>query len=238
MTGGPLTSGAYRLHLSFLDPARDGPGQRVLDLELRGSHRGEVIADRVDVSQQAGKRYTVVSLTFPVDIDQGFLDVRLTPVRGKLLLCAAILEAEELRPPEPIVRKRTDAELPITAVTASASVSAEYSPQQTIDLDRRTRWAALGDDHWIQYDLGRPRRVTGIAIAWFNGDQRRAKFELSISLDGAEWRPIFSGESSGTTLALEAVDIDPVEARYLRVECHGNSANAWNSITEIAIHGE
>lgn len=238
MTGRALTPGTYRVHLLLLDPSSDAAGQRVFDLGLRGSQRSGALQDRVDVFERGAGRAKVVRLPYLVQVDQGSVEVRLTPVRGRVLLCGAILEAEALRGPPPVVREREASELPIASIAATGSVSGTYAPQKASDLDLRTRWAAEGAEHWIQCDLGRMRRISRVAIAWFRGDERRARFDILVSADGMDWRRAHTGQSSGATSPLEAVDLDGVEARYVRVLCRGNSDNLWNSITELAVYGE
>jgi poly(beta-D-mannuronate) lyase len=46
-----------------------------------------------------------------------------------------------------------------------------------------------------------------------------------------------SGQSSGTTTALQPFDFPDVPARYVRIVGHGNSQSDWNSLTEVDIWG-
>jgi PKD repeat protein len=46
---------------------------------------------------------------------------------------------------------------------------------------------------------------------------------------------VYSGQSSGTTLGLEVYPFAQTSARYVRITGHGNTSNAWNSITEVEI---
>jgi hypothetical protein len=239
----------------FRDPISRSPDEAVFELALGGSQGEAEVSDRVDVFKRAAepvgesgdferqgllpKSLNLETPKSPMSfaaahiavwkhalrIDQGYLEIEIKPVRGRAMLCAAVLEPIKLDQPEPVVRKRHESERAIAAVTA-------------IDLDRRTRWAVEGDGQWIQYDLARPRLVTGLALAWFSGDQRRARFDIQASEDAKDWKQVFSGQSSGVTSSLEPVDFAGVRARYVRILCHGNSQNAWNSITEAAIHGQ
>jgi hypothetical protein len=238
ITGGRLSPGLYRVQLLIRAPSSARPGQRVFHVELRGSGQEDPVTVRVEPSGPTQARGSAITLIHPLRINQGFLDVRLAPVEGSALLCGAIIAPRQLTPPEPVVRTRLPSELPIAAVTASASVSATYAPQKTTDLDLRTRWAADGDGHWIQYDLGRPRQASRVSVGWYRGNERQYRFDILTSLDGAEWAQAFTGQSTGATLSPEPSDCGPVQARYIRIMCHGNSANTWNSITDVAIHGQ
>ena len=44
--------------------------------------------------------------------------------------------------------------------------------------------------------------------------------------------------SSGLTNEMERYRFEPVDARYVRLLCNGNSTNKWNSPTEIRIRFE
>ena len=111
-------------------------------------------------------------------------------------------------------------------------------PEHTLDGNLNTRWSALGDGQWIEYDLRDSTTVGYVKIAWFKGDRRRAAFDIEVSGDGANWIQAYSGQSSGTTLNLASYDFNDVTARYVRTVGHGNTENVWNSITEAEIYGK
>lgn len=122
--------------------------------------------------------------------------------------------------------------------TIIASTDDGNVPANTMDGDLSTRWSAEGDGQWIAYDLGSDGPVDKIKIAWSSGDARVARFDVEVAAAGeTSWRPVFSGSSSGTSAAYETYDLEPSTARYLRIVGHGNSANGWNSITEVEIPG-
>jgi hypothetical protein len=87
------------------------------------------------------------------------------------------------------------------------------------------------------YDLGTPRMVSEVAIAWYQGDRRQSAFTVEVSTNGTQWSAVHSGDSSGTTLDLESYSFAAVSARYVRIVGHGNKANTWNSVTEVEIWG-
>src|SRR6266545_2625905 len=123
---------------------------------------------------------------------------------------------------------------PGSAVTASADDG--NVPANTVDNDLSTRWSANGDAQWIRYDLGARKRVTAVLIAFYRGDARRALFDIQVSLDDATWATVLGGQQgSGMTLQEETFDIPDTETRYVRYLGHGNSANTWNSLTEVDI---
>ncbi|MGH3736759.1 MAG: discoidin domain-containing protein [Micromonosporaceae bacterium] len=123
---------------------------------------------------------------------------------------------------------------PVAAVTASSHDG--NVPSNTLDGSLSTRWSANGDGEWIRYDLNAPRRITHLYIAFYLGDQRRARFDLQVSDNGSTWTTLLAGvQSSGTSAGLETFDFPDVTARFIRYVGHGNSANLWNSLTRFEI---
>lgn len=124
--------------------------------------------------------------------------------------------------PEPVIASSDDGNL----------------PTNTVDGDMATRWSAEGPEEWIAYDLAEDGPVSEVAIAWFSGDERQTTFEIEVAAaDDASWRSVFNGVSSGESSEPEVYSFDPSTARYLRILCHGNTVNQWNSITEVSITG-
>jgi uncharacterized protein YjdB len=126
----------------------------------------------------------------------------------------------------------------VAGVSASAVPEAAQgnTPDKTIDGNLDTRWSAPGKQ-WIRYDLGQPKPVGAISVAIYSGNTRRAYFDLEASDDGEQWTKLYSGMSSGTTVQPETVFVPVTEARHIRLVGSGNSANNFNSITEVAIYG-
>ena len=119
----------------------------------------------------------------------------------------------------------------VTASTSDANV-----PANAVDKNLGTRWSGNGDGAWLQLDLGVTRRVGRVRIAVYNGTSRQNHFEIQVSTGGGVWQTVFSGSSSGTTLALENYDFTPVDARWVRYLGHGNTVNTWNSLTEVEVY--
>ena len=107
--------------------------------------------------------------------------------------------------------------------------------KRAIDGDPRTYWAAQEDGAWLQLDLGVAQTVGAVGIDWLHSDKRSTKFEILASLDGETWQEIFAGKTSGQTPGVERFPIPETRARYLRIVGHGNTLNAWNSITEATV---
>jgi len=126
------------------------------------------------------------------------------------------------------------ARLPV--VSASASADDGNVPANTIDGSLSTRWSADGDGQWIRFDLGTNQTLGSAKIAWHNGNQRQSRFDVQTSSNGSTWTTVFSGESSGTTAALENYTTTEASGRYVRILGHGNSETMWNSILEVELY--
>ena len=123
-----------------------------------------------------------------------------------------------------------------SAVTASANDG--NLPANSVDNDLSTRWSANGDGQWIQYDLGTARTVTHVRIAFYNGNTRQARFDLQVSSGDGSWSNVITGGlSAGTSTQEQTFDFADTSARLVRYVGHGNTVNAWNSITEVQIWG-
>ncbi|MFI6681597.1 DNRLRE domain-containing protein [Kribbella sp. NPDC050470] len=122
--------------------------------------------------------------------------------------------------------------------SARASSDDGNAAPNTVDGSLATRWSAAGDGEHITYDLGRARSVGAVAVAFYNGARRTAKFDLLTSSDGVTWRTARAGVvSSGTTDDLEVYGLPTATARYVRLVGHGNSASNYNSVLEVRLYG-
>lgn len=128
---------------------------------------------------------------------------------------------------------------PVKITASGYEPNSTNTPDKAFDGLTSTRWSVKGDGQWIQADLGSNFKVTSVKIAWYNGtNQRKTTFDIASSLDGITYTTLVSKkQSSGTTLALEEYTFPEQLARYVRIVCHGNNINLWNSITEVNIMG-
>jgi hypothetical protein len=129
----------------------------------------------------------------------------------------------------------TYVEVPLTAAAVSASTNDGNLPGNTVDGSLSTRWSANGDGQWVRFDLGSPRTVGYVTVGVYQGNARRASFEVQLSDDGTAWHAVWTGQSSGTTTAEEPHDFGDETARYVRYLGHGNTVNPWNSVTEVSV---
>lgn len=120
---------------------------------------------------------------------------------------------------------------PVTASSNDGNV-----PANVLDNNLNTRWSANGDGQWIQFCLNNSASVTGVDIAFYQGNTRIARFDVLVSADGNTWTTAASNlQSSGTSTALQAFSFTPKTGKYVRIVGHGNSVNLWNSYTEVKV---
>jgi unsaturated chondroitin disaccharide hydrolase len=121
-------------------------------------------------------------------------------------------------------------------VRVAASSHDGNVPANVVDGNPATRWSALGAGQWIRLDLGAPRLVRKVGVAWYRGEVRTSGFRIETSLDGARWTAGTAARSSGQTAGQETYDIGDRTARYVRLVGYGNTWNAFTSITELTVY--
>lgn len=148
------------------------------------------------------------------------------------LLLSAFLATAQAAAPAPSC---ASAKLGVATVAASAAQDGNPA-QHVLDGSLDTRWSGHGKGTYITADLGSPKQVCGVSVAWFNGNLRTNQFALSLSNDGVNFSSVFSGTSL-QNLALQPYAVTPRTARYVRVTVNGNTVNDWASITELQVNG-
>lgn len=144
------------------------------------------------------------------------------------LLCQLFISGNWWKPEATVVTP--------TCTPASASSDDGNVAANVLDNDFNTRWSASGDGQYIQFCLGTPAAVNGLDIAFYLGDTRRTTFDIQTSADGNSWSNVATAlQSSGTSTALETFSFAATTTKYIKILGHGNSVNAWNSITEVKI---
>lgn len=123
--------------------------------------------------------------------------------------------------------------LPATASTQDR----DYSPEKTLDksLDPESRWSGKGKGAHITYCLDDVKKLKGLSIAFYKGNQRKSKFQVFTSLDSKEWSmALDTTESRGRSRGFEKFNFnDTQEAKYVKIVGYGNTLNNWNSYKEV-----
>ena len=122
----------------------------------------------------------------------------------------------------------------LRVASVSASANDGNLPANAVDGNLATRWSALGKGVFLTLDLGAPKPLCSLAIAWYRGDARKATFTISSSPDGAAFTQVFAGTSGGTSAAAETYPLPSnVSGRFLRVTVLGTTESEWASISEV-----
>ena len=96
-------------------------------------------------------------------------------------------------------------------------------------------------------DLGEPKNISYLQIAWFKGNRRIYDYEITFF----DVKEKFDKEEIDNKLRKEPLNLKskesllpkiiPIEgnvkARYVRIKVNGNTVNNWASITSIGIFG-
>ena len=111
--------------------------------------------------------------------------------------------------PPPTAERMDDCQgldfLSILSASDDGSSDTGLIPANVIDdnLDATSRWSSQDIGASLTLDLGGPRLLREIGIAFFEGDQRTASFTVSASEDGEQFQNLLPvTQSSGQTLSL------------------------------------
>ncbi|MDO8542225.1 MAG: discoidin domain-containing protein [Opitutaceae bacterium] len=119
----------------------------------------------------------------------------------------------------------------------------DFPPANTLDgrVTPDSSWRAEGPGTWIQWDLGTPRKLRKIGLAFLFGDKRYYTFDLLVTNDptaSRDWRPVrLKAKSTGNSLGFEMINLDAAAVRHVRLVGYGNSSAQfpkWTNLTEVA----
>lgn len=168
----------------------------------------------------------------------------ITPLPSSAATCARIGLQE---PYCPLKREPAGALDGLVELTAQGwQVTAEPNGDtaaHAIDRDPLTRWdTGYGQKPgaFFQLDLGRVQRIGRVVLdddgggrSVYVNDYPR-QYIISVSVDGSTWQQVASGTADPRRYA--GASFGPVDARYLRVEQHGqNMPECW-SIYDIRVY--
>ncbi|MDR6878491.1 S-layer homology domain-containing protein [Bacillus sp. 3255] len=126
---------------------------------------------------------------------------------------------------------------PLQIVEVNASSSDGNVESNTLDNNLFSRWSASGDGQYIMFDLGQPKTIGYVGIAFYKGDLRTTLIDIQTSNDAQSWTNVFTGNSRPGTVDMQAFDIPDTNARFVRIVGHGNSdGSTFTSLTEVMIY--
>ncbi len=117
-------------------------------------------------------------------------------------------------------------------IRATSVEGAAYGPERAVDNDPLTRWSsAFSAEQSLTVDLGRSEWISTVTINWEAAYARR--YRVLVSRDGARWQPVVSVAAGTGGIATHA--IDPITARYVRIECLERATPFGYSIWELSV---
>jgi hypothetical protein len=90
-------------------------------------------------------------------------------------------------------------------------------------IPRFTWWDHRGTAEWVQYDFGKPRKVSAVEVYWFDdtgaGSCRTPQSWKLLYQDGEHWKPVENASEFGTAVdTYNRVRFKPVNTTGLRLE--------------------
>ncbi|MFE4372220.1 discoidin domain-containing protein [Streptomyces sp. NPDC056835] len=138
-----------------------------------------------------------------------------------------------------VITTPADHDLALRKPVTASSYSEDNTPEKLVDGDLSTRWAqglGLPDPSWIQVDLGKDTRVSGVVTTFEKSSGYT--YRLEYSTDGTTWSTLDDHTSENTVSAANYSFADqPVTARHLRLTVTGSSGNG-GSLYGLQVYGE
>jgi len=111
-----------------------------------------------------------------------------------------------------------------------------YGADKTLTANKSGYWSsAFRDNEWITFNFGEQRQVGRLIIHWQHADTK--KFNIKVSSDAETWTEVFKQDNGQG--GAESVKFDPVECRYLRINCLERGHKQWgNAIYYVEVFAE
>ncbi len=119
----------------------------------------------------------------------------------------------------------------------SASSSETQNPaQNAFDSTLETRWCASGGDfpQWLQADLGKTRRVSGVSLTWEYPDDLFAWRLEGRATPTGPWKTLAS-HTAATATGNGPVTVTSADVRFVRITVTGTPGPHWASLREFQI---
>lgn len=123
-------------------------------------------------------------------------------------------------------------------------VEPNHTPDKTIDGkgalsgDPDSRWAAQPMPEDLTFDLGTIKTVSKTRLSFYNWDAGRVyDFSISISIDKNNWTTVVPQLTSAANEEWTTVELQPVNARFVRVHFIDNNQNNWAGLWEAEFYG-
>lgn len=120
-------------------------------------------------------------------------------------------------------------------VIASSDEAPKLSASNAFDGNLTTRWSSQSDDpEWIKVDLGDNYLIDRVKLYWEYSCAK--EYKIQTSHDGIDWEDVYlTSKGNG---GIDNIEIDPVNARYVRLYNLKRKTKKTYSLYEIEVYGE
>ena len=129
--------------------------------------------------------------------------------------------------------------LALNKKTSNSSFELTNTSSMAVDGNSSTWWGANPYPQWWQVDLENLYDLSKFVVRNYSDGVRYYKYNIQTSLDGINWNNTvdFNSNTSIATNLGDSFNINPVKARYVRVNMNFNSANVGVHIKEFEAYG-
>jgi hypothetical protein len=119
-------------------------------------------------------------------------------------------------------------------ITSSSSGGSSSIPTST-----NLAWSAAGEGSWIQLDLGQPKSICSLEIAFANGENSINFFKIQTSTDGVHFIEHGPFQNTGHVSGLEQYSFSdtPVTARFVKLMFQGSTQADSYNVTAMKVLG-
>jgi hypothetical protein len=213
----------------------------------------------------AGTRPIVQVIDNPVRCERLGLIFELAVGSGRLLVCAADLDALAAEHPEaaqlrasllayaasPAFSPATTRTLSETAalftpslslakgrIATASSAQPDHQPDLAVDNDDGSRWCADGPGpaQWLAVDLGAVHDLSRVIIAW-EQDRPGYRYRLEGSADGVTWQFLSDQTANVFPGGTHRLELTARGIRHLRINTTALPDGSWASIRDLRVFG-
>ena len=128
--------------------------------------------------------------------------------------------------------------LPVISLAASSTYTGRYV-ENIIDGQSETGWSATSSaqPQWLALNLGAPRNVRGLRLAWFDPTQSIYQYTVEICQQQNQGcTTVLANQSSDANDWIEHL-FPPISGQYVRLTITG-STYRWDGLNEVVIYGD
>ena len=145
-----------------------------------------------------------------------------------------------------VVQFRGMDSIQVVGIQVSGTPEPNNRGLNVIDNNVGTRWTDMGIGRWITLELEETTTVDQLMLMFYGGSEERlAYYSVLVSEDGVNFTYVFTDGKSLVQIGAPAegeyirIDLGGVTAKYVRLECNGNSLQGsdegWNAVAEMVV---